>query len=311
MSGALTGAGVGLLAGAGLLTVGLRLPVFRRTTLADRMAPYLRDQPRPSALLATQGAPSSTLGRLAAPLVADLGGFLDRLVGGGPSVRRRLAALGADLTVEDVRGQQVLWGAVGGGVGLLLLALRLVAGVGLPPLSLVGAVVVGVLAGVFGRDWALTRAVRLREEAIALELPTVAELLALAVGAGESPVAALERVTARSRGELSRELRVALAEARAGVPFVVAFGGIARRTSLPALARFVDGITIALQRGTPLADVLRAQALDVREDGRRVLLETGGKREIAMMVPVVFLVLPVTILFALFPGAVTLTSIAH
>lgn len=311
MSGALAGAGVGLVAGAGLVTVILRLPVFRRTTLADRMAPYLRDQPRPSALLAAQVGPSSTLGRLAAPLVTDLAGFLDRLVGGGPSVRRRLAALGTDLTVEDIRGQQVLWGAAGGGFGVLLLAVRLAAGVGLPPLSLLGAVVVGVGAGVFGRDWALTRAVRAREEAIALELPTVAELLALAVGAGESPVAALERVTSRSRGELSRELRVALAEARAGAPFVVAFGGIARRTSLPALARFVDGITIALQRGTPLADVLRAQALDVREEGRRLLLETGGKREIAMMVPVVFLVLPVTILFALFPGAVTLTSIAH
>jgi tight adherence protein C len=32
------------------------------------------------------------------------------------------------------------------------------------------------------------------------------------------------------------------------------------------------------------------------------LLEAGGRKEIAMMVPVVFLVLPVTVLFALFPG---------
>jgi tight adherence protein C len=31
-------------------------------------------------------------------------------------------------------------------------------------------------------------------------------------------------------------------------------------------------------------------------------MEAGGKKEIAMMVPVVFLVLPVTILFAVFPG---------
>jgi tight adherence protein C len=57
--------------------------------------------------------------------------------------------------------------------------------------------------------------------------------------------------------------------------------------------------------------VLRAQAVDAREAGRRDLLESGGKREIAMMIPVVFLVLPVTILFALYPGAVTLTSISH
>ena len=54
--------------------------------------------------------------------------------------------------------------------------------------------------------------------------------------------------------------------------------------------------------GISLGDVLRAQAQDVRETGRRTIMEEGGKKEIAMMVPVVFFVLPVTILFALYPG---------
>ncbi|HON75496.1 MAG TPA: type II secretion system F family protein, partial [Dermatophilaceae bacterium] len=74
------------------------------------------------------------------------------------------------------------------------------------------------------------------------------------------------------------------------------------RTGLVSLARFVDGIIVAVERGTPLGDVLRAQAQDVRETGRRTIMEEGGKKEIAMMVPVVFFVLPVTILFALYPG---------
>ena len=55
-----------------------------------------------------------------------------------------------------------------------------------------------------------------------------------------------------------------------------AMDGIATRTSIPALARFVDGMVIAVERGTPLADVLRAQAVDVREAGKRALLESGG-----------------------------------
>jgi tight adherence protein C len=59
---------------------------------------------------------------------------------------------------------------------------------------------------------------------------------------------------------------------------------------------------VAVERGTPLAEVLRAQAQDVREEGRRRLMEEGGKKEIAMMIPVVFLILPVTVLFALYPG---------
>jgi tight adherence protein C len=64
---------------------------------------------------------------------------------------------------------------------------------------------------------------------------------------------------------------------------------------------------IALDRGTPLADVLRAQAGDVREAYKRALLEEGGRREIAMMLPVVFLIMPVTVIFALFPGFYGLT----
>jgi tight adherence protein C len=109
-------------------------------------------------------------------------------------------------------------------------------------------------------------------------------------------------VTSRSRGELARELARALADARAGASLVDALERMADRTSLAVLIRFVDGVAIAVERGTPLADVLRAQATDVREAGKRALLEAGGRKEIAMMVPVVFLILPVTVVFALYPG---------
>ena len=63
---------------------------------------------------------------------------------------------------------------------------------------------------------------------------------------------------------------------------------------------------MAVERGTPLAEVLRSQAADVREAGHRSLMETGGRKEIAMMVPVVLLILPVTVLFAVFPGIAAL-----
>ena len=305
------GAGIGLLSAMGLLLAVSRLPAMRRPRLADRLAPYLLGAAPPSSLLATGDRTGGPLRQLITPALSSLATSADRIVGGSAAVRRRLAALGNPITVEVFRQEQVLWSACGGLIGLVLLTTRLGTGVGPPPLSLAGLTVVGVIGGFVARDQALTRSVRRRDERMELELPTVAELLALAVGAGETPVAALERVTGRATGALSSELRRALADARAGAPFAVALAGVADRTSLPALARFVDGITVALQRGTPLAEVLRAQAFDVREAGRRRLLELGGKREIAMMIPVVFLVLPVTILFALFPGAVTLTSIAR
>ncbi len=59
---------------------------------------------------------------------------------------------------------------------------------------------------------------------------------------------------------------------------------------------------MAIERGTPLADVLRAQAQDVRDNAKRELMETAGKKEIAMLAPVVFFILPLTVIFAVFPG---------
>ena len=97
-----------------------------------------------------------------------------------------------------------------------------------------------------------------------------------------------------------------LAEVRTGTPVARALDDYSQRTGLPSVARFANGLAVALERGTPLADVLHAQAGDVREAQRRELIESGARREVFMMVPVVFLVLPTTVMFAFWPGVVGL-----
>jgi len=304
--------GLGLVGGTGLLLVVTGTPLTRKPSLDDRLAPYLRDTPRPSRLLAERTAltPFPTFERLLGPVLADLIRAVERWVGGVAGVRRRLVQAGDDLSVEQFRAEQVLWGFFGLAAAFGLAVLSVVSGSGTNPVALLVSAGLFTLLGVLGRDRWLTRQVRVREERMLEEFPTIAELLALAVTAGEGAVGALERVTRISGGELAKELGRALAEARAGASLVTALEGIAQRTSLAPLARFVDGVAIAVERGTPLADVLRAQAVDVREAGKRQLLESAGRREIAMMVPVVFLVLPVTVLFALFPGFYGLRLVA-
>jgi tight adherence protein C len=313
MTTPLIGGLLGLLTAVGVLVAVAWSPPVRRVRLRERIAPYLVDAPRPSRLLAESagGNPLGALGRLLKPVLADAARGVERTLGGARSIRRRLAALGSRQTVEEFRVEQVIWGAAGlaGGVvaGLVLAAARDVAGV--VAVALVG--LTGLAAGVLGRDWWLSAQVRRREQAMLAEFPVIAELLALAVAAGEAPSAALERVCGLSGGELARELETVLTEARTGVPLPAALHTLSERTSLEPLARFVDGVIIALERGTPLADVLRAQAMDVREAGKRALLAAGGRRELAMMVPVVFLILPVTVLFALYPGLVNLTMLTR
>jgi tight adherence protein C len=232
---------------------------------------------------------------------------LERFAGrGSGNLRRRLDQLGDEARVEQFRAEQVVWGVAGGAAGALLAFAGSVAGVASSAPVAVGLFVVGAMSGVLGRDHWLSVQLRRREERIFAEFPVVAELLALAVGAGEGAVGALERVSRTCSGELPAELRRTLAEVRAGGSLVQALERLAVRTDLAVLARFVDGVVVAIERGTPLGEVLRAQAQDVREFSRRRLIEIGGRREIAMLVPVVFLVLPVTVLFAVFPGLAVL-----
>jgi tight adherence protein C len=298
------GAVVGLLFGTGCVLLAAHRAA-RRPSLNRRLAPYLRPQRSQSSLLDVPASPLAGLGRLAAPFLADAARLVGRL--GSPTVelRRRLARAGRAESVEQFRVGQVVWGACGLAAGL---AGALVLGTtrGGPPVAL--AVLVG-LCGVLAalaRDQLLTRRIRAREARLMGELPTVAELLALAVGAGEGAAAALERVAGSCRGELAGELRATLADARAGLPLTAALDALAARTGLPALSRFAEGVAVALERGTPLAEVLRAQAQDVRSEGRRALMEAGGRKEILQMLPVVFVVLPVTVLFAVFPALMVL-----
>ena len=303
MSPAAWGGFLGTLGGLGLVLVLSRAVSVRRADLAVRVLPYVRDVPsavrRP--VVRAHGPFRAVFG----PLLTSAADAVERVLGGAASVRRRLERARLPMTVHDFRVEQVLWGLVGlaaAAVPAVLVSLRS-PGRTVPLLVLCGLAFGG---GVLLRENRLTAQVTSREREVMAEFPTVAELLALAVGAGEGPVAALDRVAERSHGEMSAELRAVLAEVRTGTPLAAALDALAGRTGLPAVARFAEAMAVAVDRGTPLAAVLHAQAADAREAGRRALIESGARREVLMMVPVVFLILPVTVLFAFWPGVVGL-----
>jgi tight adherence protein C len=302
---ALQGLLAGLLVGLGVVLVLRRLPAFRQPTLDDRLAPYVADT-RPHTVLGIDRTftPFPTLERLLRPWLGSGAARLEKLLGGGNLIGRKLRQAGLDMTVQEFRVEQLIWGGVGFAIALVFSLWQVAVGTNPVLLLVVCAIAFGI--GVVARDQYLSRQVKVRDARIIVEFPTVAEMLALAVGAGEGPVSALERVARVSNGELAKEIRSALADARAGSSLVHALEEMASLASLPVLARFVDGFAVAIERGTPLADVLRAQAQDVRDAGKRELVEAGGRKEISMMVPIVFLVMPVTVLFAVFPIASTI-----
>lgn len=304
MTPAAWGVVLGAFAGLGIWLVVDRLLASRHTSIAVRVAPYLRDVPSTTGQPAPV-PPTSAFVAVFGPLVRRAADVVERILGGSASVVRRLERARLPMTLHDFRISQAVWGLVAflvAAVPSSLIALR-------SPERAVPLMVMCGCAfalGVLLRENRLTAQVSRRERRILEEFPTIAELLALAVAAGESPVAALDRVVTRSSGELSADLRDVLADVRTGTPVARAFDGLATRSGLPAVSRFAEGIAIAAERGTPLADVLHAQAGDVREAGRRALIESGARREVLMMVPVVFLVLPTVVVFAFWPGLVGL-----
>lgn len=280
----MTGALLGLLAGLGLVLVLTGVPLGRHVPLEARVLPYL--------------------GRGAAPArerVRALAAAIGQRLGGGRTVAGRLAVLdpGSDGTDRSPghRAEQVLWGCA---ATVLALAVAIAAAGG-DPLAVLAAMVVGACAGVLARDAVLDRAVRRRRAELVAELPAVAELLALSVAAGENVTAALERVAA-GRGPLCDGLRGALARVRTGTPLLDALTTLAGRWQVPPFTRFVDAVCVAVEAGSPLAEVLRAQAADARDAEHRRLTEAGGRAEVRMLVPVVFGILPTVVVFAVYPG---------
>lgn len=139
-------------------------------------------------------------------------------------------------------------------------------------------------------------------ELIELEFPSVVELFAILLAGSMSPATALLRISERTTGEFASVLRDSVSEIQEGANFSQALDVVSSRVQSPMVRRFCDSLTIAIERGSPLLDVVHRQVEEVRQQQRSKLLESAGKAEIGLMIPVVFLILPVSVLFALWPS---------
>ncbi|MFT4212273.1 MAG: type II secretion system F family protein [Microbacterium sp.] len=290
--GALLGGGIGL----GLCLMLWAFPRWGAVSLDRRLLPYVRDVADPQGLtpLTAPPRPGSVPGILSA---------LATRIGGADAVTRRLVRAGRAPDAARFRVRQ-LWCALAGllvGAVVAVAAALAGSGVATAMLPLLGAAV-----GALAPELEVRRAVRTREQRIAEELPTVLEFLALCLAAGESTFDALRRVAAVGDGELIALLRAAVVEVGTGDALADALRGVAASAHVPALARSVDQIVAAIERGAPLAQVLQAQAGDAQEEAKRQLMERAGRKEIAMLFPLVFLILPLSVLIAIFPGVLML-----
>ncbi len=295
--------------GLGLWSLAALTPRLRRARLIDRIAPYLGDVSEEARERAQRHTvdPLPVIGSLFGSSLGRAARALADILGGSDALSRRLRQAGSSRGVIQYRTEQLLWAVFGFVIGLALTIVGSLSGSMVPLVQLVLAPT-AALAGGMLREWMLRRRARSRLRRIEGELPLVLEFLTLSLSAGEGLLDGLRRVARTSSGELAAELGVVVARVNVGVPLAAALHELGDELRIPSLSRCVDQMIAVLERGTPLAEVLQAQAGDARGSAKRELLESGGKKEVLMLVPLVFLILPLTIIFAIFPGIFVLQA---
>lgn len=298
---------LGGLLGLGLWTLVAAVPRMGAPRLAERIAPYLTDVSehahRRTALRISEPLP--VLNSVIRPSLDACVSALERVLGGNDSVRLWLGQSGQSKSVRQFRVQQVVWGLAGatlGGIAAILLQGRM------PSVTAWALPALAGVAGVVAREAVLRNRARRRVSQICDEAPTVLEFISMTLAAGEGLVDAIRRVSQVGTGGLCAELRTVVIDTSAGTPVADALTACASRVGAPPLTRAVDQMCAAMDKGSPIAEVLRAQATDAREERKRRLLESAGKKEVAMLFPLVLLILPLSIAFALLPGLFVLRA---
>jgi tight adherence protein C len=172
---------------------------------------------------------------------------------------------------------------------------------GLNVSDLVVAMVYAVVGFYVPGIW-LGRRMASRRVALARALPDALDLLSIGVGAGLGFDGALLEVTQRWENALTEEFALVLRDLRLGKGRRDAFRALAARTDSPDVRLFVASILQADQLGTPLREVLRVQAEQIRLRRRQRAEETGRKASIKMLIPMVTLIFPVMLIVLVGPA---------
>jgi len=165
---------------------------------------------------------------------------------------------------------------------------------------------VGILSYFYWEKGALDREKERERQRAEEEFPAIVELFTVLVSAGESPSTSLLRVSQRSSGVLAENFSEVLSDLHSGKNLTQSLEALGAVINSPTIRRFCDTLILAIERGTSLSDVLARQVEEVRNAHHAALLTAAGKAEIALMVPVIFLILPISVIFALWPSYISL-----
>lgn len=147
-------------------------------------------------------------------------------------------------------------------------------------------------------------------DALDAELQALLAVLPLLLRGGLSPIKALEWCSSRASGALGAFLTRGLAEISLGQSEERVLADLADGLQTPSIREFSVKVRSALHRGNRLAEILQSQAVGIEGRLRAARIAAAAKAESRMMLPLVFVILPVTIGVALLPSLAAISLLA-
>ncbi|MEX0832124.1 MAG: type II secretion system F family protein [Nitriliruptoraceae bacterium] len=147
-----------------------------------------------------------------------------------------------------------------------------------------------------------------RQQRIERELADTLDQMTISVEAGLGFDGAMARVANAGHGPLSEEFVRTLQEIQVGVPRREAFRGLAARTTVTDLRRFVGALLQADAYGVPLADTLRVQAEEIRRKRRFRAEHKAMQVPVKVVFPLVMCILPTLFIVLLGPAIIDLVA---
>jgi tight adherence protein C len=245
--------------------------------------------------------------------------FVERLLGpAAGALERAVRSVTPSWWIQRLRRNASLaglgrWGAEGA------LAVKAVVGVGGGIVFLAGSTLAGVsgagmfvwtlvggLTGFFAPDVLIAHRADSRQDEIRRTLPEALDLLAIAVQAGMGLEQALELVSRRLPGALGEELHRLLQEVQLGASRREALSHLRDRTEVTELSTFSLSLVQADVLGTPLGEVLRAQAQEMRMLRRQRAREQAAKVPVKLLFPLLLCIFPALGIVVVGPAIVSI-----
>jgi tight adherence protein C len=168
------------------------------------------------------------------------------------------------------------------------------------------AMMLAILGFLLPSFW-LSRKVKNRQLQIFFDLPDVLDLMTVCVEAGLSIDASMVTISQEEnfqKSPLVREMKIVLAETRAGKSRIEALKNMGERSMVDDLKAFTTVLIQTERLGTSLAQALRVYSDSFRTIRTQRAEETAAKTTIKLLFPLIFFIFPALFVVMLLPAII-------